>query len=603
MNRRHRQLSLIALFALASFAGRPLSGGPAGASVSFTVSMPRPAAHVFHVTLRADGLSGELLDLKMPAWMPGFYRIMDYQKFVSNFRAADGGGRPLDWEKITRNGWRIVASGAPTVVVDYDVFGNTSFAANNFLDETRAFIAPPGMFLYPDGRLQTPVIVTIDPPPGWARIGTGLDPVPGRPATFSAPDFDVLYDCPILLGNQEVRTFDVKGVPHTLVLENIAPAADRDRIASDLKRMVEASVGLMEDIPYKHYTFLLIGRGNGGIEHANSAAIFFNGERLADEKGYPGWLSYVAHEYFHHFNVKRIRPIALGPFDYDMENLTEMLWVSEGLSVYYQDIVLVRGGLMTPEAFLAKLGGAISRFESGLGHHFQSAAESSLSTWGTSGVGGDRNTTISYYDNGAMLGMMLDLAIRNGSGNAKSLDHVMRSLYRTYNLGKKRGFTDAEFREECERAAGVPLAEVFDYASTTRDVDYAKYLAYAGIAMAGTPKDAPGGFLGLNTRSSEGALTVTSVTPGSPAESAGFAAGDSILEVDAAKASAKALSDALRAKKPGDLLKVKLSRGGRTIESDIALAKSAVMDYALAPLPDPSPLQVAIFKSWLRKAL
>ena len=448
--------------------------------------MPQPAAHVFHVTLRADGLAGELLDLKMPAWMPGFYRIMDYQKFVSNFRAADGSGRPLDWEKITRNGWRVVASGAPTVVVDYDVFGNTSFAANNFLDETRAFIAPPGMFLYPDGRLQTPVTVTIELPAGWTRIGTGLDPVPGRAATFTAPDFDTLYDCPILLGNQEVRTFEVKGVPHTLVLENIAPAVDRDRVASDLKRMVEASVGLMEDIPYKHYTFLLIGRGNGGIEHANSAAIFFNGERLADEKGYPGWLSYVSHEYFHHFNVKRIRPIALGPFDYDMENLTEMLWVSEGLTVYYEDIVLVRGGLMTPEAFLAKLAGPSpgSRAAPAIISNRRPSPACTHGAHRASAATATRRSPTTTT--GAMLGMMLDLAIRNGSGNAKSLDDVMRSLYRTYDLGKKRGFTDAEFREECERAAGGPLAEVFEYASTTKDVDYAKYLAYAGVKIDGT---------------------------------------------------------------------------------------------------------------------
>ena len=266
MNRRRLPLPLAraALLALVSFAGPALSARPADPSVSFTVSMPRPVAHIFHVTLRAEGFAGELLDLKMPAWMPGFYRIMDYQKYVSNFRASDGQGRPLDWEKITRNGWRVVASGAATVVVDYDVFGNTNFAANNFLDETRAFIAPPGMFLYPDGRLQTPVTLTVELPAGWTRIGTGLDPVPGRAAAFTAPDFDTLYDCPILLGNQEVRTFDVRGVPHTLVLENIAPAVDRARVASDLARMVEASVGLMEDIPYKHYTFLLIGRGNGG---------------------------------------------------------------------------------------------------------------------------------------------------------------------------------------------------------------------------------------------------------------------------------------------------------------------------------------------------
>jgi len=600
MNRQRRPLLAVVLIVLASSAGSPAFGAPADAAVSFTVTMPRPAAHVFHVTCRVDGLAGEILDLKMPAWMPGFYRIMDYERHVSGFRALDGSGRPLGWEKALRNGWRIVAAGAPTVVVDYDVFGNTSFAANNFLDEQRAFIAPPGMFLYPDGKLKTPVTLIVELPAGWTQIGTGLDPIPGRAGAFAAPDFDTLYDCPILLGTQEVLSFEVQGVPHTLVLDNVPEAADRNRITADLKRVVEASTGLMGDIPYKHYSFLLIGKGNGGIEHANSAAIFFNGQRLADGQGYPGWLSYVAHEYFHHFNVKRIRPLALGPFDYEAENLTDMLWVSEGLSVYYEDIVLVRGGLMTPEAYLAKMAGSISRFENASGHHFQSATEASLQTWGTSGVGGDRNTTISYYDNGAMLGALLDLAIRNGSGDARSLDDVMRSLYRTFDLGKKRGFTDAEFREECERAAGGSLAEVFEFASTTRDVDYAKYLAFAGLKITGTPKDAPGGYLGLNTQTIDGTMTVSGVTPGSPAAGAGLAASDRILEVDGAPASAKVLSDALRAKKSGDRLKIKFARGDRTAEADIVLWRNVNMEYAITPLPDPSPLQSAILKDWLR---
>jgi len=530
---------------------------------------------------------------------------MDYQKSVSHFRASDAAGRPLAWEKTTRNSWRIVTGGTRSVVADYDVFGNTSFAANNFLNADRAFVAPPGMFLYPAGRLAIRVTVTFELPAGWTRIGTGLDPVPGKTNAFFAPDFDTLFDCPVLLGNQEALSFEVKGVPHMLVLENVPETVDRKRIASDLKRMVESSTGLMEDIPYKHYTFLLIGLGNGGIEHANSAAIFFNGKSLADGKGYPGWLSYVAHEYFHHFNVKRIRPLALGPFDYDMENLTDMLWVSEGLTVYYEDIVLVRAGLMTPEAYLAKMGNAMARFENGFGHRYQSATESSLFTWGTSGVGGDRNTTISYYDNGAMLGAMLDLAIRDGSGNRKSLDDVMRALYRTHALGHKRGFTDAEFRAECERAAGGPLTEVFEYAATTREVDYAKWFRCAGLALNAVPQDAPvpGAFLGLDTQMIDGRMIVTGVAPGSPAAGAGLAPSDEVLEIDGAKAATKVLSDSLLAKKPGDVLKVKAARAGETRQIEVPLERNIRTAYSLSPVPDPTPLQSAIYKDWLRKAL
>jgi len=593
----------ILLFMAAFLGSLGPSAFAADTAMAFTVSMPKPETHIFHVVFRCDGLKGETQDFVMPAWMPGFYRLMNYERFVSNFRAEDGEGRSLPWEKTAKSTWRVVSGSAPAVVVSYDVFGNTSFVASNFLNEQRAFVAPPGLFMFVEGLLHHPVTVAVQLPPGWARIATGLDPVPGRPYTFSAPDFDILFDCPMLMGNQELAQFEVKGVPHRMAIENVPESVDRRRMAADLQRMVQAATDLMGDIPYKHYTFLLIGTGNGGIEHLNSAACAFNGKSLADEKGYQGWLSYIAHEYFHNFNVKRIRPLALGPFDYDEENLTDMLWVSEGLTVYYEDVVLVRAGLMTPEQFLERMKNAMTRFENSPGQRYQSAAESSLTTWGTSGVGGDRNTTISYYDNGGMLGAMLDLAIRHQSANRRSLDDVMRALYRTYDVGKKRGFTNAEFRQECERAAGGPLAEAFEYAATTKDVDYAKYFAYARLKVEIERQDAPGAYLGLNLRAADGTLTVVEAEAGSPAAGAGLAAGDQLLELDGTKATPKALNDLLAAKKPGETVKVKYARAGASKDIEIALAKNFKRIYSFIPMSAPDPLQTSILKDWLRKAL
>ncbi|MGD0781314.1 MAG: PDZ domain-containing protein [Candidatus Aminicenantales bacterium] len=596
-----RQRALLpALFVAVS--ALAVGASAADAAWTFTVSMARPAEHLFHVALRCEGMKGEMFDFKMPAWMPGFYRILDYESNVSNFRASDGAGRALPWEKVTRSAWRVAAGNAAVVTVEYDVFGNVNFAAQNYLDEKRAFIAPPGMFLYLPGRLGHPVTVVLNLPAGWTKIATGLDSVPGRSRTYAAPDFDTLYDCPILMGNQESLTFEVKGVPHHAALESVPEAVDRARIAADLKKIVEAATGLIGDIPYKHYSFLLIGTGNGGIEHADSAACFFNGKSLAEPKGYLGWLSYIAHEYFHCFNVKRIRPLALGPFDYDAENYTDMLWVSEGLTVYYEDIVLVRAGLMTPAQYLERLAEAMTRFESSPGHRYQAATESSLQTWSGSLMGGDRATTISYYDNGAMLGGMLDLAIRHASGNRKSLDDVMRTLYRTYDREKKRGFSDAEFRAACETAAGTGLDEVFAYASTTRDVDYAKYFGYGGLRVGASFQDAPGTDLGLDTQSVNGALLIAGITPGSPAQSAGLESGDRILELDGAKAATKVLSDLLASKEPGESVKIRISRNGAEREMNIPLGRNAKPVYAVAPLDGPDPLQAAIWKDWMRKA-
>jgi len=570
------------------------SGQPAESTMAFTVTMPQPTSHIFHVAFRCEGLKGEMQDFKMPLWSPGYYGIIDYVKNVSNFRAEDGAGRPLAWEKVTRNTWRVVTGNAPVVLLNYDVYGTISFAAQNFLGENRAYISPAGLFLHVAGQLQHPVTVAIQLPPNWTRIATGLDDdAAGRANTFVAPDFDVLYDSPILMGNQESLSFTVEGIPHRVAIENVAASVDREKMLADLKRMVEAATRLIGDIPYKHYSFLMMGTGNGGIEHANSASIAFNGKSLESENGYRGWLSYVAHEYFHNFNVKRIRPIALGPFDYDKENLTDMLWVSEGLSVYYQDILLVRAGLATRQQYLEKMQNSIARFENAPGRHYQSATESSLNAWGTgSGVGADRSTSISYYDNGAMLGAMLDLKIRNESRNARSLDDVMRGLYRKYYLGKKRGFTDAEFREECESAAGAPLSEVFEYASTTNDVDYAKYFAYAGLEIEVTKQEAPGAYLGINTHTQDGKLVITSVTADSPAQAAGLRAGDQVLEVDGTKATPKALNDLLAARKAGDRIKVQ--------DVEVVLAANTKRVFAIREAVGPNALQAAILKDWMR---
>jgi predicted metalloprotease with PDZ domain len=608
-------------------------------SFSFTVSMPQQAAHIAHVTLRAAGLHGELEDFKMPVWSPGFYGVGDYSRNLSNFRAEDGAKRALPYEKVTKNTWRVAAGGAATIVINYDVYGATSFAANTYVGEDRAYLSPSSVFLHISGMTQYPVRVAIELPSNWKQIATGLEPVRGATNTFSASNFDVLYDSPILMGNQEYLHFDVKGVPHYLAIENLSPNVDRPKMVADLQKMVTAATELIGAVPYLHYTFLLMGRGNGGIEHLNSASIQFDGNSLDTPAGYRRWLSYVSHEYFHNFNVKRIRPIALGPFNYDMENLTHMLWVSEGLTVYYENLVLVRAGLMTREEYLADMQNSITTFENLPGRHYQSATESSWNAWNTgSGIGGDRNTTISYYQNGAMLGAMLDLAIRSDSGNRKSLDDVMRSLYRKFYVQKKRGFTDAEFRQECETAAGADLSEVFSYASTTIDVDYAKYFALAGLRLDSTTEDAPGAYLGVNTHledaprgtapagfggrgaGPEQILVVTSVTPGSPAEAAGLKAGDQLLQVEGVKATLKGIGDLLvpaqpsgrrgalatpppanpALKKPGDKIQIQIARDGATTDLEVTLGQNLKRTFRLQAIANPTALEGTILQNWLR---
>ena len=249
--------------------------------MAFTVSMPQPSNHTYHVTFRCEGLQGELQDFKMPQWSPGYYGIGDYARYVSNFHAVDRTGHELVWEKVTKNTWRVVADNAPGIVVDYDVFGNTAFSANNYLGEDRGYLSPSGLLMNLAGHLQHPVTLAIHLPPNWTKISTGLEAVNGQGDTFEAPDFDVLYDSPILIGNQERLEFEANGVPHYVAVENVPAEVDRTRMAADLKTMVTAANPIDgPEMPYKHYTFLMMGRGGGGIEHANSSSNQFDGTSL-----------------------------------------------------------------------------------------------------------------------------------------------------------------------------------------------------------------------------------------------------------------------------------------------------------------------------------
>ncbi len=597
---------LSAAIATAAVLGPPGGRAPVRAAeplLALTVSMERPETHYYHVVLRAEGLRGEAQDFKMPAWTPGYYRIMDYAGNIANFRAEDGFGRPLPWEKTAKNAWRVRTGRSAAAVVSYDVYAFTRFCADSYLGDDGGFITPAGIFMYLAGRLQEPVTVTIRPRPDWKRISTGLDPVAGRPGTFSAPDFDTLYDCPILIGDHEILAFEAAGLPHEVAAYDLG-AADRTRMIADLKKIVEAAAALMGDVPYRRYVFLVIGPGGGGLEHLNSCALALNPASLSSPEGYKGWLSFVAHEYFHLYNVKAVRPLALGPFDYDRENYTNMLWVSEGLTVYYEYLLLNRAGLMSREEVLERLGATIARYENAPGRLRQPATASSFDTWLNFFSRGEHagNMTISYYDIGAGLGLLLDLKIRGATGGRASLDDVMRTLYGTFYKVKKRGFTDREFREAAERAAGASLAEIFDvYAATVGSVDYPAYLGAAGLSIDVEPRAAREPWFGASIRDQNGSAVVSSIELDSPASGGGLSALDEILALDGTRVTARSLAGTLGARQPGETVRVLYARRGAVREARVTLGRKMERSFRIVPLSDMTSAQKAILAGWLRE--
>jgi predicted metalloprotease with PDZ domain len=571
-------------------------------TMAYTVSMENPNNHYFHVTFAYSGIKDDSIQIKMPAWTPGYYMIMDYAKNVVNFIAVDDSGKKLKWEKTSKNTWKVYSSNVKNLKISYDVFSFRTSVAESFLDDGRGFISPTGIFMYPEGKIDNPVTVNIVPCEKFSVVSTGLDPVPGNSNIFFAPNFDVLFDSPILAGNQEVLRFEVKGVPYTVAAEKLGDI-DRNKFIDDHKKMIEAATSIVGEIPYKHYTFLIMYNGRGGLEHSNSMAVFSGASSFNTPDGYKRWLSFVAHEFFHLYNVKTIRPIALGPFDYDKENYTTMLWFSEGVTSYYENIILNRAGLFNRSDVLDELKTSISNYESIPGHLFQSAAQSSFDAWVYFFNRSENasNTTISYYDKGVALGMLLDLAIRHDSGNKRSLDDVMKELYNVYYKDKKRGFTDQEFRDVCEELAGSSLDTIFDvYVNSVGKVDYEKYFGYAGLSIDLIPKEVPGTYLGISTREEDNNLVITGAEWNSPGYIAGLSPKDIIMEIDEKKASVKLLEGALNLKMPGDKIKLKVSHREITNILEVELGKKSVRSFDIKPLTDVTAQMSGLLNKWLK---
>ena len=453
---------------------------------NYTVSISNPSSHTYQVGLITSGWNRDTVQFNMPAWMPGYYQIMDYSDDVCNILAIDKEGKEIQIDKMDNNSWQVSNVKNKTFSLSYDIKTKRQFVANSYVDSLHAYIIPCNTFLYVDGYLDTPVTVRINNNPSWNYVATSLETVGDEKNLFIASDFDLLFDSPFLLGNlEELPSFNVNGIEHRFIGYNIG---DFDKVGfiNKLKAVVESAVNFIGDIPYKKYTFIAIGPGLGGIEHLDNTTISFDGNRLDSDEAISGMMSFIAHEYFHHYNVKRIRPMELGPFDYSNGSKTNLLWISEGLTVYYEYLIVNRAGVIDDSDLIKNFEQHINSVENNPGRMYQSLAQSSYSTWedGPFGNQGEnKGKTISYYEKGPMVGLLLDFTIRNATQNEKSLDDVMRSLYWEYYKKKNRGFTDAEFQQACETVAGISLSSLFEYVYTTKEIDYSKYLNYAGLEL------------------------------------------------------------------------------------------------------------------------
>jgi predicted metalloprotease with PDZ domain len=570
--------------------------------ISYQVSIADPSTQQFQVDATFLNFQQDQLLLHMPAWTTGYYQFMKFADYVSGFTAANEKGESLIWEKADTNSWRIKTGNAKTITIHYFVKGTRPFVATNFMDTDRAYISPAGMCMYPDGQIKHPLTIRIVPYQGWNTVATGLEELPGQTHTYQAADFDILYDSPILMGNLEsFPAFTVKGIPHQFIAYH-AGSFDRNQFMRDMQKIVTTASGIIGDIPYKHYTFLAIGPGGGGIEHLNSASVAFNGTGLEKKEVKIRLYNFLAHEYFHHYNVKRIRPIELGPFDYENGSRTKMLWLSEGITVYYEYLILQRAGFTNRDDVFKGFATSIKEYENKPGRYYQTPAEASFTTWedGPFGRTGDEvNKTISPYDKGPALGIILDFKIRHETGNAKSMDDLMRVLYHKYYQQLGRGFTETEFRKEAEAIAGCSLQDFFDYIYTLKTVDYPTYFNYAGLSIDTSTHEIPGAWLGLHIRMRNDTAWTSNIDYQSPAWQAGIRGRMAVLRINGKPCTEKSLAEIMAATQTGETVSVSyLTRTGEQTATLIAGTRKEKL-CTITPVDHPDALQEKILKSWL----
>src|SRR5256714_7124372 len=579
---------------------------PNSSDILFTVSMPRPWTHLLEVEMRLQ-IPASLnvpndTDLIMPVWTPGSYLIREFERNVQDFVASDAKGRPLTWTKIDKNTWRVNTNGVRQWRAFYRVYANEFSVRTNEMNSDHAFWNNAALLMYPNGRLNAASTLRVIAPTGW-KIATGLPPLAGQPNTFRAENFDILYDSPFEVSDFKEIKFAVRDVPHRIVIDGEGNY-DPDRMKADVQKIVEAETGMFGVIPYHDYTFILHLRANigGGLEHLNSTALGFRRFNFSTERGWQSFYGLVAHEFFPLWNVKRIRPDALGPFDYTKENYTWNLWVAEGITSYYGGLMPRRAGLISDRDYLEPLARQIKTFQDTPGRVQMSAEDASFNSWIKEYRPDENsvNSQISYYDKGELLGLLLDLNIRRRTNNAKSLDDVMRYLYHEF-YEKNRNYTPADFQKACELTAGASLDDFFArYVRGVEELPYNEFLSAAGLRLdtgEGTP---PKPFFGADLEDSGEFINVKSVRAGSPAYEPGLNAKDRIIALDGARVNTETFAELIAAKRPGDTVRVSLFRNDDLRTLEIKLGGRVDAPYRILQLPSANDQQKRIYESWLQ---
>jgi predicted metalloprotease with PDZ domain len=616
MNTSARRL-IVALAIAVICSGAALAQEPPLRSITYRLSMSRPVSHLFEVAIIVElpaELKDEALQFQMAKWSPGRYGVFDFAKNVQEVRAVAGDASPRRVTRVDNQTWSVEPLGATTLTITYKVFGNDLSGTFSQLDSRHANYNGASIFMYIVGHKPDPVKLAIHAPAGW-KIVNGRTERAGQ-TEWQFPNWDILVDTPTEIAPDWTQeTFEVDGKKYHVVVHSFGPeGGKRAALVRDIEKIVRAEVAMWGPPEFEEYTFLLHfaadDRSGDGMEHLTSTQIIQPGA-LADPDIYEDCLGTVSHEFFHVWNVKRLRPQELGPWDFTRPLSTRSLWVAEGFTTYYGHLMLRRGGLWDDRKFLDRLAETIKRIESAQGSRLMSAEESSLSASFLDRASHAQstnleNTTISYYPKGELIGMVMDLLVRGRTKGKASLDDVMRDMYEEFYLKssndsyylKGRGYQTEDLERIASHRAGFNLSDFFK--RHVRDVEILPYdeaFGYVGLRLVKTQSKEPFD-AGLSIQFDEGAV-VENVRNNSPAEDAGLQSKDTIVSLGGKDVTKDSWPKVLARFKPGDAVPVTVKRHRRTIKATIVLGPPERFDYKIEEQPGATAEQKALRIAWL----
>lgn len=568
------------------------------ASVNYELGMSAPNSHYFEVKMDISDIKSNEIIIKMPVWAPGSYLVREFAKAVNRVSAKNEKGKELAIKKLNKNSWSIKTNGAKSIQVEYEVYAFELSVRTSFLDDSHGYVNGTSIFMYVQGNKDNTGELKIKPHNSFSKISTAMPIVSGT--TYKFDDYDHLVDCPIEIGNQVEFSFDAAGVHHRVAMYGEGNY-NIEQLKVDMAKVVEAETRIFGENPNEEYLFIIhnITVPSGGLEHKNSTTLDVS-RWTYEGSQYLGFISLVAHEYFHLWNVKRMRPKSLGPFNYDEENYTDLLWVMEGFTSYYDELVLRRAGFYTQDRYLSKLFGTINYVENQPGNLVQPVAHSSFDAWIKAYRSNENsvNTTISYYSKGQILAAMLDLYIIAKFDAEKSLDDFLQMLYADFYKKKDVGFTEFEFQQTLEKFLGEKMDWFFNkYVYDTEIVDYKKFFKGVGLTIGNENNDPVSG-LGIRTKYENGKLIITTVYSGSAAEKQGLSVNDEIVGFNNYRINEFSMKDVIDNMEIGESFDLLIARDDILKTYPITMGKVERTDYVYTP--DFNDKTRLLFDYWLR---